>query len=194
MATRSVPVPWPAAGGPSTSRATRCGTTIRHASSTDSRISSASIASSRASSSGSATPIRVGGRRLGPRRYQCGAFIPRKSDADLGLVLAERDVHDLTDTELHTITHQHLAAPRQPRKHCSDVVDSGHASIMASGRGRPRCTIPNDKPGDLFIRPDERSSAYGIRRGHSTASWSGCVARAGAACPELCQRPLTGLR
>ena len=95
---------------------------------------------------------------VGPRRYECGAFIPRKSEADLGLVLAERDIHDLTDTELHTITHQHLAAPRQPRKHCSDVVDCGHASIMSSVRGP--WTNAQGQRVNLFIRPGERT-AYG---------------------------------
>jgi hypothetical protein len=46
------PGSWPAAGGASTSRATRCGTTIRHASNTNSRISSASSATTRPSGAG----------------------------------------------------------------------------------------------------------------------------------------------
>src|SRR5688500_19890240 len=84
-----------------------------------------------------------------PRRHQCGAFLLREGEPDLGLVLAERDVHDLTDTELHTIAHQHLAAARQPREHRSDVVDRDHAYILACRRDRAE-SAPNSKPRDLF--------------------------------------------
>ena len=65
------------------------------------------------------------------RRHQCGPFLLREGEADLGLVPAERDVHDLTDPELHPIPHQHLGAARQTREHPSDVVDRDHASILA---------------------------------------------------------------
>jgi hypothetical protein len=71
---------------------------------------------------------------IGPRRHQCGAFLLREGEPDLSLVLAERDVHDLTDTEFHTIAHQHLAAARQPREHRSDVVDRDHPYILACRR------------------------------------------------------------
>src|SRR5215208_7022591 len=86
---------------------------------------------------------------VGPRGHQCGAFLFREGEPDLGLVLAERDVHDLTDAELHTIAHQHLAAARQPREHRSDVVDGDHAHILACRRNRAE-SAPNSKPRDLF--------------------------------------------
>ena len=75
------PGSWPAAGGPSTSRATRCGTTIRHASSTNSRISSASSASSHASIQWKRR-LRLAPEEehVGPRRRECGAFLLQRAN------------------------------------------------------------------------------------------------------------------
>ena len=49
-----------------------------------------------------------------------------------GLVAAEREVHDLTDTELDAVTNQHLVRTLQRRCKLAHVVDR-HAKLVVLG-------------------------------------------------------------